>query len=452
MEKQNVNNFSEEIDLIQLVKVLVKRKWVLIGGTLAITLAALVICFLLPRSYQSNGFFRLSSGVDVDLEELKKIQDKIREDFQEKLLDNLTLQNTMLLNETLEDTGLMMKTVSIPDYKKYLSQFTNPSQLMHFMDEKKKNGDKSIKALKSIFRASEDIEQLIEPVYAFSKKDLKELTQNPKDTKNFVLGVQLTAEGDSPENAQAFTKLIGEFIKDCILYGKLDDYISTQWNKSQTEFKKFENFIIKDEFELELLKLKRAHIEQLLKTYPGAKEMVSRELYSLENNGHRYLSPVAQLVGIESHIADIKENLAQNLRNKKSLELKLDFFSKAKDMVTTEKFGRPLLDQLEKLKNSILSEKELPGDVVQQVKNELGIDLDKFMNLNEEMQFISGPTLSHTPVKPKTSLITAISFVLGFVLCVFLVFVLDWWGANKQKIVNKTDEKNENKYPTEYTE
>jgi len=441
MEKQNVNNFSDEIDLIQLVKVLVKKKWLIIGGTLAATLAALVISLLLPRIYQSNGFFRLSSGVDVDLEELKKIQDKIREDFQENLLDNLTLQNTMLLNETLEDAGLMMKTVSIPDYKKYLSQFTNPFQLIRFMDEKKKNGDESVKALKSTFRASEEIEQLIEPVYAYSKKDLKELTQNPKETKNFVLGVQLTAEGESPEKAQAFTKLIGEFIKDCILYGKLSDYIGAQWNKSRTEFKKYENFTIKDGFKLEQLKLKRAYIEQLLKAYPGSKEMVSRELYSLENNGHRYLSPVAQLVGIESHIADIKENLAQNLRNKQSLELKLDFFSKAKDMISTERFGRALLDQLEKWKDSFLSEKNLPADVVRQVKNELGVDLDNFMNLNEEMQFISGPTLSHTPVKPKKSLITAIGFVLGLALSVFLAFVVDWWAVNKQKIAYKVDEK-----------
>lgn len=440
MEKQNVNNFSDEIDLIQLVKVLVKRKWVIIGGTLAITLAALVISFLLPRAYQSNAFFRLSSGVDVDMEELRKIQDKIREDIQANLLDNLTLQNTMLLDETLEDTRLIMQNVSIPDYKKYFTQFTNPFQFMHFMEEKKKSGDKSMKALKSTFLASEDIEQLIEPVYAYSKKDLKELTQNPKESKNFVLGVQLTAEGESPEKAQAFTKLIGEFIKDCILYEKLGDYIGTQLNKSQTEFKKYENFTIKDDFKLEQLKLKRAHIEQLLKAYPESKEMVSRELYSLENNGQRYLSPVAQLVGIESHIADINENLAQNLRNKQSLELRLDFFSKAKDMITTERFGRALLDQLEKLKDSFLIEKNLSNDVVRQVKNELGIDLDNFMNLNEEMQFISGPTLSHTAVKPKKMLITAIGFVLGLVLCVFLVFVVDWWGANKQKIANETEE------------
>ncbi len=441
MEKQNVNNFSDEIDLIQLVKVLVKRKWVIVGGTLVVTLAALIISFLLPRTYQSSAFFRLSTGVDVNLEELKSIQDKIRDNLHNDLLYNLTLEKTMLLDDTLEDIEMMMRNVSFPDYKKYLSRFTNPQRFIRFLEEKKQAGDIGADGLKRGIGSSASIEKCIEPVYAYSKKDLKELTQNPRDVRNFVVGVQLTCEKESPEKARAFVNALGEFIKDSILNGKLGDYVVTQCNKCRQEYNKFDNLIIKDEFKLRQLTAKQHDIEQLLKKYPESKNMTGRELLSLDKTGYRYLSPVAQLVGIESYIADIKENLAQNLRDKQIIGLKFDFFSSAKALMTAEMSGYTFLGNIMKLKDSFFAEKKLPDDSVPQVKNELSIDFDKFMSLCEEMQFLSTPTLSRTPVKPQKGLIIAVGFVLGFVLSVFLAFAANWWAVNKQQISYETEKK-----------
>lgn len=435
-QKENVNNTNDEIDLVQLVKVVVKRKWLIAAGTLLVTLAAVFISLLLPKVYQSSAFFRLSSGVDVDLEQLKEIQDKIRDNLQNDLLYNLTLEKSMILDEILENTETMMKNVSLPDYKKYLSRFTNPQQFFRFLEQKKEAGDKTVKELKRGIGTADDIAQWIEPVYAFTKRELKDLTQNPREAKNFVIGVQLTGEQGTPENARAFVNALGEFIKDSILHGKLGDYIVAQWNKSRTEYKKYDNFLVKDEFKLRQLMIKRGNIEQLMKKYPGSASMGSRELLSLDKNGHRYLSPVAQLVGIESHIADIKENLARNRRDQQVMGLKFEFFSKVKESMPGEKFGYAFLDRLMALKDSFFSQKELPDDAVRQVKNELAIDLDNFTNLEEEMQFISGPTMSKNPIKPRKALFVAVGFVLGFFISVFLAFVIDWWTVNKRKIVN----------------
>jgi capsular polysaccharide biosynthesis protein len=445
MEKQNVNNLSDEIDLIQLVKVLIKRKWIIIGGTLAITFAVLIISLLLPRIYQSNGFFRLSNGVDMDLEELKRVQDKIRDNLHNDLLYNLTLEKSSLLDDAVEDVEMMMRNVSFPDYKKYSSQFTDPYRFKLFLEQKKQTGNKEAGELKWGKGTSFSISQCIDPVYAFSKKDLKELTLNPRDVRNFVVGVDLTVENESPEKARAFVKALGEFIQDSILLGKLQDYITAQWNKSREEYKKCDNLIINNEFNLQQLIAKRSDIEQLLKKYPESKSMAGRELLTLDKNSYRYLSPAAQLVGIESYIADIKEDLSQNQRDKQIADLKFDFYSKEKEMMAakgeTETFGYTTLDTIMKSLNSFSDQKKFPDSAVRQVKNELAIDFDKFMTMYEQMQFLSGPTLSRTPVKPNKMLITAIGFVLGFVFCVFLVFVVDWWVVNRQKIVNESDGK-----------
>ncbi|HLP47354.1 MAG TPA: Wzz/FepE/Etk N-terminal domain-containing protein [Candidatus Kapabacteria bacterium] len=440
MEKQNVNNVNDvndvndEIDLIRVVKVLIKRKWLIIGGILAITLAAFIISLVLPKTYQSTAFFRLSSGFDLNLEELKQIQDKVRDNLHNDLLYNLTL--AMLLDDNFKDMEMLMKNVSFPDYKKYSALFTNSYRFSRFLEQKKQAGDKDARELMSGKGPGVSIANSIEPVYAYSKKDLKELTQNPREARNFVVGVELKVENETPGKARALVDALGEFIKDSILLGNLGDYITAQWNKSSEELKKIDNFIIKDEVKLQQLTAKRNDIAQLLKKYPGSGIMGGRESLSGDKNDYRYLPPAAQWIGIESYMADLKENLSQNGREKELAELKLAFFVKAREMMAGDReiFGYTTLDSMMKSLDSFFDEKKGSANAVRQVKNELAIDFQKLVNMYEEMQFLSAPTLSRTPIRPKKNLILAVGFVLGLLLSVFLAFAVDWWAINKQKI------------------
>jgi LPS O-antigen subunit length determinant protein (WzzB/FepE family) len=443
MEKQDAYRSSDTIDLVRLIKVLVKRKWLVILGTLVFTLAALVISLVLPKVYLGEGFIGLSSGIDIDLEEVREIQKKIRDDLQNDLLDNNTLQKNLLLNEALQDSSLTMKTVSIPDYKKYESQFTNPHKFLRFIELMGKTGNENEYAkylgdLKLDIRTSEDIAQWIEPVYAYSKKDMSDLGQISKDVKNFVVGVRMQAEQHSSQTARTFVWALGNFIKDSILYGKLSDYINIQLNKSHSDAKSYENLVIQDEFKLKQLTQKLNHIQEVLKKYPQSREMVNRELFSVQYSGYRYLSPVAQIVGTESHIADIDENLAQNRRKQQIEELRGEFFTKVKEILESKAFGAPLLRQCMRLKDRFFTKKNLPADidekVIRLIANEVAKDLENFRNLNEEMQFLAGPSLPKKPIKPRKVLITAISFILGLFIFVFSAFFIEWWENNKNKI------------------
>lgn len=427
----------DEIDLVKLVKVMIKQKWVIIGGTLIFTLAAVLIALAWPKVYKSEGFFQIGRGIDTDLTELQDIQDDIRKDFQDNLMDNQTLQNNMLLNEAMQTTDMMVRNVSLPDYKKYASQFTNPQKLSRFLKQKKNLEEKELADIKKDLQSSAEIEKWIEPIYAYSKKDLKELAQNSRDLRNFVLGVQLTGEQDSPKNAGEFVTILGEFIKDSILYGKLRDYILSQLNKNNTESKKYDNIVIDSEFKLRQLTIKLKDFEQIIKKYPESRSLSNRELFAFQLNSQRWLSPLTQVVGIESYIADIKENLAQAQRKKQVADLKLLFFLELKNRVNEEKFGEPLLAKCRELTDTVLQREDFPGDVIRQARNEVAVDFDNFTTFHEEMQFISGPTVSKKPVKPKKTLMVAIGFILGLFISIVLAFFLDWWLSNKRKIMGE---------------
>ncbi|MCP5103319.1 MAG: hypothetical protein GY950_08070, partial [bacterium] len=154
-----------------------------------------------------------------------------------------------------------------------------------------------------------------------------------------------------------------------------------------------------------------------------------------EDRGQRYLAPAAQLVGIEAHVADINENLTQSRRDKQRVDLKFRFFTEVNALVAKETFGYTSLDKVVKLKDTFFKDQNAGEDVLPQVQNELTIDLDNFTNLNREMQFISGPTLSGKAVKPRKAIIIAFAFVMGFFIFVFLAFFVEWWTQNKKKII-----------------
>jgi hypothetical protein len=212
-QKSNPNT----INLVEVVNVLLKWKWAIILGTLGVLLLSVAISFTLPKVYRSEGFLQLSyTGIDLDLDKLKTTPGQ-----NDALLNQTLLMNELLLlNQTLEGGGLLTKSMSIPDFKKYYPRFTDSRLFQRFLKPGEKLGGQSL-----------------EPVYAYNKKDLNDMGQISKDAPNFVVGVKVRSEQPSPKTAIASVAAYGNYIRDCVLYGKLNDYIFMQLKKSRTNSK-----------------------------------------------------------------------------------------------------------------------------------------------------------------------------------------------------------------------
>ncbi|MCP4147562.1 MAG: hypothetical protein GY757_07410 [bacterium] len=422
---------NDDIDLVQLAKVLIKRKWMIVGGTLLLTVLAIIIALLLPKTYKSEGFFQLSTGVDLQVDAIMEIQKKVQIGLHNNLLSSQTMRNNMLVDDILQNSSLMMKNVTIPDYKKYLAKITNTQYFLKYLNSLNKEGQKDLEELTQEARVSDILSQALTPVYAYTKKDLKDLAQISKDANNYLVGIKLYGECESPQKAQTFINILGAFIKSSILYEKMNNYIIEEYTRSSTQAKKYDNFLITASFKLNQLIQKSDAMRAIGKKYPASPV----ELISLGPTGHRFLSPTVQLVGIESYMIDLKENLVQNKRNKQLSDLRLQFFAKLKPILAEETFGSSHLAKcLDYKKTFFENPGAMPEDVIRQVKNELDVDFENISNLDTEMQFISGPTLIPKPIKPRKAVIAAVSFVFAFFLCIFMAFFVDWWQKNKKII------------------
>ncbi|MCP4221449.1 MAG: hypothetical protein GY765_42885, partial [bacterium] len=289
------------------------------------------------------------------------------------------------------------------DYKKYAAQFSSPRQFLAYANNKK-SPLLDIEALEGVLKTPGDIEAMITPLYAYSKDDVKDFKMS-KEVKNFVLGVTLECEEETPERTREYVRLLGEYIRDNVLYGKLKDYINAELNTNVTEGKRLDNHILKDQFKLEQLKLKLATLKQLAAKYPVGKLQSNRELLNHEDGGYRFLPPATQVVGVESYIADIVETLAHNTKYKQIADLKVEFLQKAREMLEKETMGFQLLDSLLKMKETFFQSAEAPENVSRTVDNDFVIDFAKFSRLKDHMDFIAASNLPKTPIKPRKSII-----------------------------------------------
>jgi hypothetical protein len=135
-------------------------------------------------------------------------------------------------------------------------------------------------------------------------------------------------------------------------------------------------------------------------------------------------------------MADIKEYLSTGQREKQLADLKLEFFSKAKEIMDKETFADPLLSKSVQLMDSFFAKKNLPDDIIREVKNDLAVDFGNLIKFKEGMQFIAGPTLLEKPISPRKAVIVATALVVAFFVFIFLAFFIEWWSKNKKKIVD----------------
>jgi len=106
---------EEEIDLRELINVLLKRKWLIIGIFLiAVITAAIISYFVLPQTYSSSATFMIAQINGTPVYEASDIESKIKSDnIIQKVIDGLNLDTS---------TGSVMNSIKIEntDRSKYI--------------------------------------------------------------------------------------------------------------------------------------------------------------------------------------------------------------------------------------------------------------------------------------------------------------------------------------------
>jgi LPS O-antigen subunit length determinant protein (WzzB/FepE family) len=404
--------------------VLWKRRKLIVFGTLVSTLLAIGISFILPRLYRSEGFFQLGNPK-------RMIANNEKTTRQDKAIKSTSSKNTSLKNTSFIG-------IPVPMYKSSSSQFFNPNRFQFIASQYKLFKEEDLKEIKTNFRKPDDISEWIKPVYAFAREDVREFAQLPQDESNSVIGLKLSYEADSPENAYNYVSFLGNYIRDCLLYVTLYNYIMDGYSNTISELNKNENDIIDLKFEFSQNTNKLKDIKAILSNYPESAKIENRQLVSIEDGGDRFLAPVTQLVGIESALADLRQEIAELEREREKLTVRAEYFSRSySGFEKMGERGESLFLLLKSAKDEVFKNKDLNKDAFKEVYNNLSIDLQtfEFIFFNNS-RFVSGPTVPDMHVKPRKSIIVIVSFLASFFLLVILAFISQWWQSNKKTIMS----------------
>jgi LPS O-antigen subunit length determinant protein (WzzB/FepE family) len=425
MKEHNLKEIlADEIDLISIIAIIWKSRKLIIFGAFATVILSAGASFLIPRAYRSEGFYQLGNPTNKIIENTKRVNGKIGNEILKKIDAAYVANKTSSIG------------VPVPLYKSSSTQFFNPNRFQLIAKKSHLFKEAELKKIATDFRTAEDISRWIKPVYAFAKDDSREFTQLPQDQSNSVIGLNLSYEADSPENASLYVTYFGRYVRDCLLYATLYNYVMDGYSNGMSGIQKIENEIIDMKFQLVQNANKLKDIRSIIANYPDSAKIENRQLVSIQEGGDRFLSPVTQLVGIESILADLRRDLAELERERDKLTARAEYFSRCYDVLkTNSENGESLFLMLKAIKESVFSDKDLGKDEIKEAFNNISIDLQTFdLNFYFNSRFVSGPTIPEIYSKPRRSLIVILSFVISLFSLVIFVLIADWWKRNKSAI------------------
>ena len=372
-EKGYPCEYEDEIDLVELMKVVWRRRWFIVGGVVLSMCVATVLVFVMPKVYRSKGFYKLSAS------ELGK-------------------------------AGIFNPVVSQPEFNSLSTRLNNEQSFSNFLA---KVGKADLSKLL--------VKRSVVPVYAFAGKKTRRTRVGRGD---YVTGVELSVDASSAKGAFEIASLFGRWIGYCAIRTKLEGLVKASYLDALHRLEGLRIDLNKKRSSLG--ELKRGFSE-LNKASKGIMKGIGKDQKTLV---------LMKLVSIQEQIINLESSIASEELDYRCNQLKADLFAKLKarlDNETDTVLGVDLLNDMERFKTSYFTALGSENEVVNMVNDELTYIFAKVKEYSASLGFVGGPSRPSVPIKPRKKMILALSFVLSVLVFIFLAFILEWWSANKEE-------------------
>lgn len=382
------SNEGETAAMVTLLQRLWRRRTFVFVGVAFLTALA-VVCLLLARVYQSEGFYQLSG---LPYSDYKRYSTSFfARDRLAAVAERLGVKDSGLLAEEIWRT------------------LSNPATRNRY----------------------------VEPVFPFTKADARDLPEvlPEKNVSYQVIGIRYAFEDRSPERAQLCLKVMAESVRDSLLSGHLFDHISVNLTDATNALRELENKMFVQRFEKERLAAKLDAFAGVLRKYPAMASVDARQVISVDKGGAEYLSPMVQIVGVESKLAEVASELSRLAREREMAAARKDYFAGAKALSEKSRLGEATLLGLEPLKDQVFKTKNLDDEALKDAYNSISVENENLRrHYFDELRFLSGPTLPERPASPRLLVWIPLALIGAFFLMVVVTLGWDWAGANWRTI------------------
>lgn len=265
----------------------------------------------------------------------------------------------------------------------------------------------------------------LKPVPKVSKVDAKELpdlllqmeqerekTQNKDGKAAVYLGVSLNYSAGEPRQAADVATWLGTYFKEVATREAVRDLVS-RWAAENWQFSdRALERKLKWEFDIEQAQNRVTALKKVISSYPDAARRESQQVVDVRKDNEKFMSPMAQLVGAESEMIDIREKLQKLER-----EMAQQAFAKALIGETQTALGqaRSGSESVLKLADVIVRfDKEAKTEAQREKLSSLAADVSSISaRFLSQAQFIAQPSVPSRPERPRPLMVIALAAVLA---------------------------------------
>ncbi len=372
---------DDEISLIDLVRILWRRRWTIIG------LAG----------------FGAALGLGSSLASLRYVSE-----------------------------GLFVTDIPIESYRRYENAVLSGPRLAQFI---RQNGAESAEASAQLLELAEDagaFGKALQLESSFTDRDAR--TYGGQSGKENKLFFRLRHESLEPTGGAPLV-LLGEFVRDAIIRVDMEEVMPRQCNGERIREQALRNAQIQNEFDIKQEEERVATLRTLTARHADAMGRDIRQIVTVEKDTERFLPLSAQLAAAEIRIADMRLADASREREREAAALRRDYYCKAQAALQARPSGRAFLIELGNVQKAVFGGKDMSAGVVEQTWNELKLQRRGWANAYLGLTRFAVPPDGSEVRERKLGMTTGVwlGAMLGGVLGVLWALVLGWWRGDRHE-------------------
>lgn len=237
-----------------------------------------------------------------------------------------------------------------------------------------------------------------------------------------VLGLEVSLNARDDAHAEQQLELIAQHIRQVMLWGDLSEYLDRLRQGTVEKRLQLQVDQIRQQFSIEQNLQQVEDMQKLLQQYPELRRSEVNTVVSVGDGGGKYLSPLAQIVALQSIVAETRTAQRQLARELEQLDWLQRFLDQADERAHSLRSGPALADWLELKQRELFPDDAGSGAsaVQRQVGREIQISLTQLRYKADQLRYRAQPALSAAPVASRRPLLVAVAVFAGTLLMLSL--------------------------------
>lgn len=302
----------------------------------------------------------------------------------------LSLAYFLLLRGNYQASAVLKFEAGMAEYRRLLSVALSESGFRGWASQQENVSPELLTSFVRLVSDAGRIQGSIAPFYRVTRRDVRDIANPTKDdpTSTPLMGVQLQFVARSPEQAAALTKLAAHYLRDTALWDAANDYVRRYQREYPVRVQRLEAELLRKSFEVSQLNAKLDELRRLNARYPQSNRLAEQQVLSVgRESNHLFLAPLAQLVGTEAQLVDLRRTMTRLQRELEQARVAATFFDGALERIGSLKTGVTLLQELESLHGQVArSFKADQSEAVREILNEIAQSLTAM-----RISFVSQP-------------------------------------------------------------